>query len=161
MPFSDAQFAAAWTVLEDRWGRRHNAQTVKIYRDILTAELSEAQFADACRAAFRLDTFFPSPQRLIDLGTGSQGFHLQAIAAWDTCMDRMRRGEQITEPGSLERRLLNSVTHGQPLGHVETKQLDFLKKEFVTRYTSELAQQAAARTPALPGAPVEAPRVLQ
>lgn len=159
MSFSDAQFAATWTILEDRWARKHNAQTVKIYRDILSAELTAEQFTAACRAAFRLDTFFPSPQRLIDLGTGSQGFNLQAIAAWDTCMDRMRRGEQITEPGSLERRLLNSVTHGQPLGLIETRQLDFLKKEFVARYTSELAQQAVERTPALPG--VEVPRVLQ
>ena len=152
MPFSDAQFAAAWTVLEDRYNRKHNAQTVKIYRDILESELTAAEFTDACRAAFRMETFFPSPQKLIDLGKGGQDFNLRALAAWDTCMTRFLAGDAATDSGTIERRLINSLTHGAGLRMIETKQLDFMKREFVQRYAAELSQQAVSVPLELPNA---------
>ncbi|MFB9994100.1 hypothetical protein ACFFLM_19255 [Deinococcus oregonensis] len=160
MLFSDAQFAAAWTVLEDRFNRKHNAQTVKIYRDILSAELSAEQFAEACRAAFRFEQFMPSPQKLIDYGIGTGDFQAQALSTWDDLVAHVNRGEAATtEPGPV-RTLLNSVCNGQPLGLMETRQFPFLKKEFVERYAQQLLTDARTNTPVLTAAP-EVARVLQ
>lgn len=167
MQFSDAQFAASWTILEDRFNRKHNAQTVKIYRDILSAELSAEQFADACRAAFRFEQFMPSPQKLIDYRHGAGDFQAQALGIWDALVGRVTRGEPATtEPGPV-RAMLNSVCGGQPLGHMETRALPFLKKEFVERYAQHLLTEAHTSTPLLaPAQELQSPggevtRVLQ
>ena len=146
MPFSDAQFAAAWTVLEDRYNRKHNVQTVKIYRDILESELTTAEFATACRAAFRMEAFFPSPQKLIDLGIG-QDFAGRALVEWDACMDRARSNEAATLPGTLTRTLMNKVTNGVPLGNVPTDRLEWHKKEFLKRYADALTLSARNALP--------------
>ena len=149
MPFSDAQFAASWTVLEDRFNRKHNAQTVKIYRDILETELSAGQFAEACRAAFRFETYFPAPQRLIDLGQGTDGFQGLALSVWDDAMEAVRRDER-SSLSDAARRLLLGATNGVPLGQCESKELTWIKKEFVARMTEHYRQQAMGNTPALP-----------
>ena len=161
MPFSDAQFAAAWTVLEDRFSRKHNAQTVKIYRDILTAELSEAQFGEACRAAFRFETFFPSPQKLVDYGLGKGDFQERAITEWDEAITRVSQGLTSTETAGPVRDLIRSVCNGEPLGHLDTRTLTFARREFLERRAAQLAGLARHATPALPGTVTEVPRVLQ
>lgn len=149
MSFSDAQFSAAWTVLEDRFNRKHNDQTVKIYRSILSAELSAEQFAEACRAAFRFEQFMPSPQKLIDYGLGAGDFQTRALTTWDELVARVKRGEMATtEPGPV-RTLLNSVCNGQALGSMDFKHFPFLKKEFVERYAQQLFEEAKGNTPAL------------
>lgn len=153
MPFSDAQFAASWTVLEDRFNRKHNAQTVKIYRDLLEGELTGPQFSDACRAAFRFETYFPSPQRLIDLGQGTDGFKGRALGVWDTAMESMRKQER-SPLSDVERRHLLGATNGVSLGQCETKELGWIKKEFVERVAEEYRQQAMSATPALNGVTV-------
>ncbi|UQN06792.1 hypothetical protein [Deinococcus sp. QL22] len=161
MQFSDAQFAAAWTVLEDRFHRKHNAQTVKIYRDILAAELTAEQFAEACRAAFRFGKYMPSPQELIDYGLGAGDFQARALGVWDGLVERVGRGEQATtEPGPV-RSLLNSVCNGQALGMVDMKHFPFLKKEFVERYAQQLLTEARTNTPMLTAPMSEVARVLQ
>ncbi|UQN04832.1 hypothetical protein [Deinococcus sp. QL22] len=160
MPFSDQHFAAAWTVLEDRFNRKHNAQTVKIYHDILAAELTADQFAEACRAAFRFEQFMPSPQKLIDYGLGAGDFQARALSVWDGLVERVARGEQATtEPGPV-RSLLNSVCNGQALGIVDMKHFPFLKKEFVERHAQQPLTEARTNTPALTPMP-EVARVLQ
>ncbi|UQN06320.1 hypothetical protein [Deinococcus sp. QL22] len=161
MPFSDQHFAAAWTVLEDRFNRKHNAQTVKIYHDILAAELTADQFAEACRAAFRFEQFMPSPQKLIDYGLGAGDFQAQALSAWDDLVTRVNRGEQATTESGPIRTLLNSVCNGQPLGMMETRQFPFLKKEFVERYAQQLLTEARTNTPVLVAPIQEVARVLQ
>ena len=65
-------------------------------------------------------------------------------------MARFLAGEAATDPGTIERRLVNSITHGAGLRDATTKQLDFMKKEFVQRYTAELSQRAVNSTPVLP-----------
>lgn len=159
MLFSDVQFAAAWTVLEDRFGRKHNAQTVKIYRDILQVELTAEQFSEACRAAFRMETFFPSPQKLIDYGTGAGDFTLRALAAWDEAIERVTRGLPATDAPGPVRTLLRGACNGEQLGMIDTKSLQFVKKEFVSRYGQHLVEEAKRATPAL--AAPEVSRVLQ
>jgi hypothetical protein len=157
--FSDAQFAAAWTILEDRWNRKHNAQTVKIYRDILSAELTAEQFGEACRAAFRFETFFPSPQKLVDYGVGKGDFQERAISEWDEAIARVSQGLTSTETPGPVRDLIRSVCNGEQLGQVDTRTLTFARKEFLERRTAQLAGLARNTTPALPG--TEVPRVLQ
>lgn len=154
MPFSDAQFAASWTVLEDRFNRKHNAQTVKIYRDILEAELNALQFADACRAAFRFETYFPAPQRLIDLGRGTDGFKGLALTVWDDAMEAVRRDER-SSLSDTARRLMLGATNGVPLGQCDSKELTWIKKEFVERMADHYRQEAMSATPALHNTPMK------
>lgn len=167
MPFSDAQFAAAWTVLEDRFNRKHNSQTVLIYRELLEADLTAVEFSDACRAAFRVESFFPSPQKLIDLGRKELDFDTLALEAWDACLTRFLAGEPTTQAGTLERELMNSVTLGAGLGAYKTDRLPWMRREFLERYaarlsaarTAVLAARAAARTAALAAPAQELPNV--
>lgn len=160
MSFSDEQFAAAWTILEDRWNRKHNAQTVKIYRDILSTELTAAQFGDACRAAFRFETFFPSPQVLIDYGHGKGNFEHQAISEWDEALERIGQGQPSTAAPGPVRDLIRSVCNGESMGMVDVRTLNFARKEFISRRAAQLADQARQAMPALTNAP-EVTRVLQ
>ncbi|THF88422.1 hypothetical protein E7T09_04235 [Deinococcus sp. KSM4-11] len=160
MPFSDEQFAAAWTILEDRWNRRHNSQTVKIYREILAAELTADQFGEACRAAFRFETFFPTPQKLVDYGLGKGDFQELAIAEWDEAMARVGRGETSTAAPGPVRDLIRSVCNGVQLGLLEADNAIFARKEFIERRTAQLSGVARNSTPALTGTP-EVRRVLQ
>lgn len=160
MPFSDAQFAATWTVLEDRWNRKHNAQTVKVYRDILAAELTADQFAEAARLAFRFETFFPAPQKLIDYGLGAGDFTERAITEWDEAMGRVTRGLTSTEEAGPVRDLIRSVCGGQQLGLVDSRDLVFARKEFIERRAAQLSGMARNTTPEL-AASSEVSRVLQ
>ncbi|THF87181.1 hypothetical protein E7T09_08475 [Deinococcus sp. KSM4-11] len=160
MPFSDEQFAAAWTILEDRWNRKHNSQTVKIYREILDAELTADQFGEACRAAFRFETFFPTPQKLVDYGLGKGDFQERAIVEWDEAISRVARGLPSTEAPGLVRDLIRSVCNGEQLGMVPARDLAFARKEFIERRTAQLSGVARHSTPALPRT-VEVGRVLQ
>jgi len=145
---SDHVFAAGWTVLQDRFGRAFSTQTTKIYREILSAELTDIAFQTACRAAFRFETYFPSPQKLIDLATGKD-FEALALAEWDACLTRARSGEMATLPNTSARTLMNSATNGVPLGSVAADRLDWIKREFVKRYAAQLATEAQQRTPAV------------
>ncbi|AWN22189.1 hypothetical protein DKM44_02190 [Deinococcus irradiatisoli] len=150
MPFSNEQFAACWTVLEDRFNRKHNTQTVQIYREILSEQLSAEQFGAACRAAFQFETFFPSPQKLIEYGHGGRSFQARALERWDAMIERVRAGESATDDKE-ERRLLMRATNGISLGMVEVDQLHWAQRAWVERYTEELTKAAQASIPALPG----------
>lgn len=153
MSLSDAVFAASWAVLCDRFGRQFNDATVKIYRRTLSEELTDEEFSEACRAAFRLETFFPSPQKLVDYGKGGVDFETRALREWDACMGRVLANEPATLPETLTRRVMNQATNGIPLGNIPSERLHWVQKEFTRRYVDELAQQARNNTLALTNGP--------
>lgn len=136
MPFSEGQFEAAWAVLEDRWNRKFSTPTAGMYRAILEEELTAEQFAHACRAAFRHEQFFPTPQRLIELGTGTTP-ETAARALWDAALLAIRAGERSSLSDD-ERTLLLSACHGRSPADLDTKQLEWSKREFITRYAGHL-----------------------
>ena len=136
MLFSEGQFDAAFAVLEDRWNRKFSTPTATMYRTLLEEELTGEQFAHACRAAFRYETFFPTPQRLIELGTGStpEG---EAHALWDAAMLAIRQGERSTLTDD-QRALLLSCCYNTSPADLDAKQREWAKREFVTRYSGYL-----------------------
>ncbi len=150
MSLSDAVFAASWAVLCDRFGRTFNDATVRIYRRTLAAELTDAQFQQACAAAFRFERFFPSPQQLIEYGLGGQDARGRALARWDEMVERVRQGLPATDDPD-ERRLLMRATGGQPLGNIDHDRLRFVERGWVERYAAHVMEQAQARAVALPG----------
>lgn len=152
MSLSEAVFAASWAVLCDRFGRTFNEATVKIYRRTLAAELSDEQFQQACAAAFRFETFFPTPQQLIEYGLGGQDAKTRALKRWDDMLERVRAGQSATDSPE-ERRLLMRATQGQPLGQIEHDRLRWVEKAWVERYAADVMERTQKATPALTDTP--------
>lgn len=148
MSLSDAVFAASWAVLEDRFNRHFNEATVKIYRRTLAAELTDEQFQKACSVAFRFETFFPSPQQLIEYGLGGRDASSRALKRWGEMMEAVQAGESAT-PDKLERKLLMRATNGQPLGNIPHKELPWVEKAWVRLYADHLMDLAQNSAPEL------------
>lgn len=157
MSLSDAVFAASWAVLCDRFGRNFNDATVRIYRRSLAAELTDAQFQQACASAFRFETFFPSPQQLIEYGLGGKDARGRALKRWDEMLERARAGQSATDCPE-ERRLLMRATQGQSLGAIPHDRLQWVEKAWVERCAAAQMEQAQSAAQALT-AP-ETPRAL-
>jgi len=152
MTVDPVAFSFEWAVLQDRFRVKHTDETASRYFDILDAELTTDEFRTACGKAFRFETFFPSPQKLIDHARGD--FHLQALAAWDAMMDRNAKGEPATLPGTPERTLLNRMGLAGRLRELDYRDLDFAKREFILRYRAHL-EETASQNLALPATPAK------
>lgn len=145
---TDTEFLLYWELLLERYGRTPSAALTRMYALTLKAErLSRDEWGAAVQACIRFEQFWPSPQQLIDYARPS--FRVTALAEWDGCMERVKRGEAATLPSTYTRVLMNRVTNGKPLGEVPTERLEWLKKEFLERYTEYLTDEAKSRTPAL------------
>lgn len=64
-------FMREMALLEERFARQHSAPVLARYYETLGARLTTEQFATAARQVFDRDTFWPAPQRFIDLALGS------------------------------------------------------------------------------------------
>jgi hypothetical protein len=148
MPFFEGQFEAAFGVLEDRWNRKFSTPTALMYRSLLEEELTSEQFAQACRAAFKYEAFFPTPARLIELGKGSTP-ESEARALWDVALTAVRAGERSSLTDE-QRALLLSSCHGRSPADLDVKTLEFSKREFVLRYSGFLRGEKLAPLKALP-----------
>lgn len=159
MSLSEAVFSASWAVLCDRFNRQFNDQTVKIYRRTLAAELTDAQFQAACAAAFRFETFFPSPQQLIEYGLGGRDASSRALKRWGEMMERVRAGQAATDD-PVERKMLMRATNGEGLGNIPHDRLPWVEKSWVRCYADHVMECAKAAMPALTDtapAPLELP----
>ena len=146
--FSEGQFEAAFVILEDRWSKKFSIPTAGMYRAILEEELTAEQFALACRAAFRHEQFFPTPQRLIELGTGSTP-ESEARAVWDGVLLAVRSGGRSSLTDE-QRVLLLSCCHGSNPADLDPKQREWAKREFVARYAGYLRGESLTPLNALP-----------
>jgi hypothetical protein len=149
---SEPVFSAAWAVLEDRFNRKFNQATARVYYNILTTEMDDAQFKAACSAAFRFETFFPSPQQLIEYGMGGKDAGSRAMRRWGEMVERMRQGLSATDDPD-ERRLLMRATNGQPLGEVRQDQLPWVEKAWIRWYSDGARPRHHPRTGARAGHP--------
>lgn len=150
---TEREFKMFWELLCERYGRAPSAPLERVYAlAIRSANLTTDEWGAAVAAAVRFDDFFPSAQRLIDYARPS--FKAQALNEWDACLDRAKRNEPATLPGTLTRTLMNRVTNGVALGNVDEDRLPWIKREFCERYAQALLDEAKAGTPALTvGAP--------
>lgn len=110
------QFTEAIAILEDRFNREHSGPTLAAYFDVIREELTVSEFQRACRECFRRDTFFPAPQRLIDLARGGseedlaeRSWHelLQVLDSensldWDGLSRPMREALRIVKPYDIK-----------------------------------------------------------
>lgn len=137
----DVTFTAQWAILEDRFQTRHNAETAALYLEALDEELTTEQFLVACRRAFRYETFFPSPQNLIDHALGD--FAAQADAAWDDIMLRWGGNQSVlTDEGSLSRKILNIIGGAHTLRNANDYGLRDMREQFLRRYARALRGDA-------------------
>ncbi|AZI45364.1 hypothetical protein EHF33_20860 (plasmid) [Deinococcus psychrotolerans] len=156
-------FLAEWAVLEDRFQTRHNQETMARYLEALDAELSVPQLKTACVRAFRHETFFPSPQCLIDHALGD--FLTRAEEAWDGIMSRLCGGHDVlTEPNTLERQVLVKIGGGKMLVEASDYGRRDMREQFQRRYARALREKDAAQgavtlKPVAPEA--ELPRALE
>lgn len=148
-------FTEAIAILEDRFNREHSGPTLAAYFDVIRAELTVDEFQRACRECFRRDTFFPAPQRLIDLARGGseedlaeRSWHelLQVLGSenrldWDGLSHPMREALRIVKPYDIQ----NATPY-------ERQQL---RKDFVRLFT------AAARGDAKPEVPHKTPQEIE
>jgi len=145
---TEDEFKPYWTLLCEAKNRTPSAPLTRVYAVIMKSEgITAQQWASACTAAIRFSEYMPTPQALVDLALGVN-FGTQALAAWDEALAAVRENRRSTLPDDA-RRLLNSSTMGQTLGMVETKQLQWVKKEFLQRYAEHLSTLATQRTPSL------------
>lgn len=136
-------FLAEWAILEDRFQTRHNQETMARYLEALEAELSADQLKLACARAFRHETFFPSPQCLIDHALGD--FLTRADEAWDDIMSRLSGGRDVlTEPKTLERQVLGKIGGGKMLAEANDYGRRDMREQFQRRYARMLRENAAA-----------------
>lgn len=144
---TETEFLAYWELLCERHRLAPSAPLTRVYALTLRGEGVTAQeWATAVAASLRFDDFLPGVQKLIDYARPS--FKAQALAEWDACLERVKRGEAATVPGPT-RTLMNSVTNGRPLGQVDEDRLPWMRREFLERYEAHLKGQAQGRTPAL------------
>lgn len=88
-------FTRDFTLLMDRFGRQMSEPTIAEYFRILNAELTTPEFETACSVIFRLDTYFPSPQRFIDAARGSATENGQG--EWDELVRLASKGDTNLE----------------------------------------------------------------
>lgn len=148
MTLSDAAFSASWAILCDRFNRQFNDATVRIYRRILSEEMTDEQLREACAAAFRFETFFPSPQQLIEYGLGGKGAESRARKVWGLMVENAQRGDPATQD-QQERRILMRATNGQPLGTIPHERLHWVERSFVKLYADHVMEQAQSKERAL------------
>lgn len=137
----DVVFAAQWAILEDRFQTRHNAETAAQYLEALEEELTTEQFLLACRRAFRHETFFPSPQCLIDHALGD--FLARAEEAWDGIMSRLVGGhELLTDADTIERAVLAKLGGKTMLADASDYGRRDMREQFIRRYARALREKA-------------------
>ena len=145
---TEAEFMPFWNLLCEAKNRVPSAPLTRIYAVIVKAEgITAQQWAAACTAAIRFNEFMPTPQALVDLALGSN-FGGLALSAWDEALAAITDNRRSLL-NDAARKLMNSATNGVALGHVETKQIAWVKKEFLERYTAHLSSEATTRTPSL------------
>lgn len=151
----DVAFSAQWAILEDRFQTRHNAETAAQYLEALEEELTTEQFLLACRRAFRHETFFPSPQCLIDHALGD--FLTRAEEAWDDMMGRLCGGsDTLTDPGTLERQVLAKIGGGKMLAEASDYGRRDMREQFTRRYARALREKTTPAVRAAQPLPVPA-----
>ncbi|MBB5235533.1 hypothetical protein [Deinococcus budaensis] len=149
-------FATEWALLEDRFQTRHNPETAARYLEDLSQELDTEQFRMACGRAFRFETFFPSPQCLIDHALGD--FLNRAEDAWDDLMGRLAGGSDvITAPGTLERQILARLGGSRALAEASDYGRRDMREQFIRRYARALRSRTMPGLPATRALPVTPP----
>lgn len=145
---TETEFMPFWNLLCEAKNRVPSAPLTRIYAVIVKAEgITAQQWATACTAAIRFNEFMPTPQALVDLALGGN-FSAHALTAWDEALAAIKENRRSALDDAA-RKIMNSATNGQALGHVETKQIQWIKKEFLERYAAHLSTEAANRTPSL------------
>lgn len=145
------EFKPWWELLLERFRQEPSDFLSRFYAQSMQAQkVTAAEWSKGVQASMYLDTFMPSPARLVELGRDAGGFENQAREAWELAMDRAQGRSDIPLP-QLARKVLNRVTAGQNVSHIEFKQLPFVRKEFMSAYADELQREAVERnTNALP-----------
>lgn len=152
---SQQQFIEAFAILEDRFNRELSAPTISAYHSILSEELTVEEFQQACRECFRRDTFFPAPQRLIDLARGGSEEE-QAEQAWHAVQEVLGGTERL-DWSAMSAPLKAALRVASPGAIMEASaaQLHQLRKDFVRTYVAAARGGTAVRVPTLE--PVEHP----
>ena len=149
---NEQDFLQYWELLCERHKMAPSGPLTRMYALTVRGEgLTAEEWATAVASSLRFDDFMPSVQKLIDYARVS--LKSQALAEWDACMERVKRGEAATLPGTHTRSLMNRVTDGRALDQMDVDRLPWLKREFVERYTEHLKSEAQTRTPALTNGP--------
>ncbi|KQR22909.1 hypothetical protein ASF71_07000 [Deinococcus sp. Leaf326] len=139
------EFKPWWELLLERFRQEPTDFLSRFYAQSMKAQnVTAAEWAKGVQASMYLDTFMPSPARLVELGRDVGGFESQAREAWELAMDRSQGRSEEPLP-QLARKVLNRATNGQNVSHIDFKQLPFVRKEFMAAYADELQREAVGR----------------
>lgn len=142
-------FTEAIAILEDRFNREHSGPTLAAYFDVIRAELTVDEFQRACRECFRRDTFFPAPQRLIDLARGGSEEDL-AERAWHEVV-RVLSGTERLDWAAMDEPLKAALRVSSP-GAIKAAtpvELHRLRQDFVRTYVAALNDAPSAGVPTI------------
>ena len=145
------QFKQTLAGMAEIYGREVSATMAKIYWDSLT-EFTDEQVDAAFTQAINTIKFFPKPAELRELIVGKSGE--RALEAWGTVLldvrngagrrplSRMDEGELVeysNKPRSEDDviGIVASLGGWSRLGQMTTRDLDFLKKDFIQMYQSK------------------------
>lgn len=95
---SEQVWNEGWTMLCERFNKKFSVVTTREYLLALSEKLDDRAFISSCRQSFRQDEFFPSPQRLIDLGATATP--TTAYALPESIVDGT--GETVAYPKAFE-----------------------------------------------------------
>ena len=132
-------FAAEMTILQDRFNRRDmTPETVARYLDFLNPLMTTEEFCVAAREVFNRDTFWPSPQRFLEVMRGEP--RVIAQASWERLLGGARQGK-LPDLSDVERDALKVVGGFVAIERCESPyRLGELRKA----YERELAERLAS-----------------
>jgi hypothetical protein len=135
-------FLQHMSLLASRFQRPVDPHVFAGYKLILDEQLTLEQFQKAVLEVFRADTFFPTPERLIDAGLGD----LTALAQAQWCeMLAAARADRRSEIDQFARAAVNEMGGTSVVRQLgDHNQLLRVRSEFVAAYTRHAR---AARQP--------------
>lgn len=150
-------FVTEIAVLADRYGRELKAPTIAALYEILGAELTTEEFVIGCRRVMRRETFFPSPQQIIDAArVPEQPVEQTAAEVFDGIRDyRLAWGKDPRAVIAMKR------AGGEVLVRSDDPRvMAFARRDFIAAYV-EQAKRSATETEIAVLAATTAPRIRQ
>lgn len=138
-------------LLMDWFNRDFEAATLKRLHQRLSHHLTTEQFKEAASKVFDTARFFPTVEDFVNAVKGNS--EAQSLEEWEKCLKAASRGDTgvadtLTPAGKFALRSIGGISG---LGQVDVDQHKWVKKEFVSAWSS----WSPAAAPALPPATTE------
>lgn len=141
-------FSSGITLLCNHYDRRLQPEVMRIWKEHLDSALTTEQFQQAVKTTLLDNRFFPTAKELVEAVKGNS--EAQALQEWDRCLEGSSRADRsvvdtLTPAGKFALKAIGGIT---ALGQVETSDIKWTRKEFISAWKSWSPSVAPALPPA-------------